>query len=168
MSMSFERLIDGMIDALQAHVLPGSRDDFARGQVFSVIFALNGLKLAADWKAAPLLEQVRIQDSAFAAIRRLAGKMEHPTVPMTPRVDGNIVDSAMIESLRDEGDRLLGELLVWATGEKARAANLNAATEIERMLRRLICDQLKVELATTPKSMLQQIAGSGDSVHGGG
>jgi hypothetical protein len=85
MSTSFERLIDGVIDALQAHVLPGSRDDFARGQILSVIFALNGLKLAADWKAAPLLEQVRIQDSAFAAIKRLAANMEHPPVPTTPK-----------------------------------------------------------------------------------
>ncbi|TAI66199.1 hypothetical protein [Bradyrhizobium sp. Leo170] len=158
MSASFERLIDGMVEALQAHVLPGSHDDFARGQIFSVIFALNGLKLAADWKTGPLLEQIRLQDDAFAAVRRLADGMSHPPLPVT-RLTGGIVDAATVESLRDEGDRKLGELLLWATGEDARTADRSAASEIEMMLRRLICDQLKVELATTPKLMLQQIAG---------
>src|SRR5205823_8045174 len=58
MTKSFDLVVDGVIDALRVHVLPKSSDDFVRGQVFSIIFALNGLKLAADWKAGPLLEQV--------------------------------------------------------------------------------------------------------------
>ena len=78
MSASFERLIDGIIDALQSHVVPNSSDDFVRGQVFSAIYALNGLKLAADWKAGPLLEQVRLQDDTFAAVKRLADGAAHP------------------------------------------------------------------------------------------
>ncbi len=159
MSASFERLIDGIIDALQSHVVPNSRDDFVRGQVFSAIYALNGLKLAADWKAEPLLEQVNQQDDTFAAIRRLADGMAHPEIPATPRIHGDVSDAAAIEALRDDGDRRLGQLLLWASGEGARAVNRAAANEIERLLRRAICDQLKIELATTPKSMLQQIAG---------
>jgi hypothetical protein len=164
MSTSFDRLIDGMIDALRAHVLPNSADDFARGQLFSVIFALNGLKLNADWKAGPLLEQVRVQDSAFAAVRQLARNMEHPDIPATPRADESIIDPAHIEARRDEGDRKLGELLFWATGERARAADPVASNEIERLLRRLICDQLKVEIGTTPRSMLLQIATGEESI----
>ena len=96
MSASFERLIDGIIDALQSHVVPNSRDDFVRGQVFSAIYALNGLKLAADWKAGPLLEQVRPQDDTFAAIRRLADGMAHPEIPAAPRIRGDISDAAAI------------------------------------------------------------------------
>lgn len=159
MSASFERLIDGIIDALQSHVVPNSNDHFVRGQVFSAIYALNGLKLAADWKAGPLLEQVRLQDDTFAAVKRLADGMTHPEIPATSRVRGDMSDAAAIEALRDDGDRRLGQFLLWASGEDARAANRDAATEIERLLRRAICDQLKIELATTPKSMLQQIAG---------
>ncbi|UGY12436.1 hypothetical protein [Bradyrhizobium septentrionale] len=160
MSASFERLIDGIIDALQSHVVPNSSDDFVRGQVFSAIYALNGIKLAADWKAGPLLEQVRLQDDTFAAVRRLADGMTHPEIPATPRIQGETSDPAAIEALRDDGDRRLGQLLLWASGEDARAADRDIAIEIERLLRRAICDQLKIELATTPKSMLQQIAGS--------
>ncbi|WP_166298257.1 hypothetical protein [Bradyrhizobium sp. 2S1] len=159
MSASFERLIDGIIDALQSHVVPNSSDDFVRGQVFSAIYALNGIKLAADWQAGPLLQQVRLQDDTFAAVSRLADGMMHPEIPATPRIQGEMSDPAAIEALRDDGDRRLGRLLLWASGEDARAADRDIATEIERLLRRAICDQLKIELATTPKSMLQQIAG---------
>ncbi|MHC2336448.1 hypothetical protein [Bradyrhizobium sp. USDA 4454] len=169
MSASFERLIDGIIDALQSHVVPNSNDDFVRGQVFSAIYALNGLKLAADWKAGPLLEQVRLQDDSFAAARRFADGMACPEIPATPRIQADIPNVAAIEALRDDGDRRLGQLLLWVSGEEARAANPNAAAEIERLLRRAICDQLKIELATTPKSMLQQIAGGereGGAAHG--
>src|SRR5258707_10415829 len=158
MTKSFERVIDGAIDALRAHVLPKSSDDFLRGQVFSVIFALNGLKLAADWKAGPLLEQVRLQDAAFSEVRRLAYKLEHPQIPVTPRVATGAADPAQLEALRDEGDRQLGELLLWATSGSARASAPVIANEIERMLRGLMRDQLKVEIGMTPKSMLHQIA----------
>lgn len=158
MTKSFERVIDGAIDALRAHVLPKSSDDFLRGQVFSVIFALNGLKLAGDWKAGPLLEQVRLQDVAFAEVQRLAGKLEHPPIPATPRAEAGAGDPVQLEALRDEGDRQLGELLLWATSEAARASEPVATREIERTLRLLIRDQLKVEIGITPKSMLNQIA----------
>jgi hypothetical protein len=158
MSKSFDLLVDGMIDALRTHVLPKSGDDFARGQVFSVIFALNSLKLAADWKAGPLQEEVRLQDTAFAEIRRLAAKMPHPTIPATPRAEAGSADPVRLESLRDEGDRQLGELLIWATSEGAQAVDRDAAKEIERALRGFIRDQLKVEIGITAKSMLHQIA----------
>lgn len=158
MSTSFDRLIDGMIEALRSHVLPSNGDGFVRSQIFSIIFALNGLKLTADWKAGPLLEQVCVQDAAFAEVRRLAGKMEHPPIPTLPRTNGVAADPSAIEALRDDGDRILGELLSWASSEDVRTANPAVARGIELFLRRSICEQLKVEIATTPKSMLHQIA----------
>jgi hypothetical protein len=158
MTKSFDLVVDGVIDALRAHVLPKSSDDFVRGQVFSIIFALNGMKLAADWKAGPLLEQVRLQDAAFAEVRRLAAGMDHPPIPATPRAETGLADPERLEALRDEGDRQLGELLLWAASESARAAQPIAANEIERTLRSFIRDQLKVEIGMTPKSMLHQIA----------
>jgi hypothetical protein len=157
MSKSFDLLLDGMIETLRTHVLPKSDDDFARGQLFSVIFALNGLKLAADWKAGPLQEQVRLQDVAFAEVTRLAAKMQHPPIPATPRAEG-LADPVRLEALRDEGDRQLGELLLWATGEPALAEDREQAKEIERALRGFIRDQLKIEIGITAKSMLHQIA----------
>jgi hypothetical protein len=156
MSKSFEAVVDGVIEALRTHVLPKSDDDFVRGQVFSIIFALNGLKLAADWKAGPLLEQVRLQDAAFSEVRRLADKLQHPHIPAIPRAGA--ADPAQLEALRDEGDRQLGELLLWATSESARASAPLATDEIARAIRGWMRDQLTVEIGMTPKSMLHQIA----------
>ncbi|SDN40608.1 hypothetical protein [Afipia sp. GAS231] len=158
MTKSFEVVVDGVIDALRTHVLPKSDDDFVRGQVFSIIFALNGLKLAADWKTGPLLEQIRLQDAAFSEVGRLADKLQHPRIPATPRAGPEVADPAQLEALRDEGDRQLGGLLLWATSESARASAPVATDEIARTLRGLIRDQLKVEIGMTPKSMLHQIA----------
>ena len=158
MSKSFDLAVDGMIDALRAHVLPNSTDDFVRGQLFSIIFALNGLKLAADWRAGPLLEQIRLQDAAFSEARRLADKIEHPPIPATPRAGAELADPERLEALRDEGDHQLGELLSWTASKKARAADPVVTAEIEHTLRRFIRDQLKVEIGMTPKSMLHQIA----------
>jgi hypothetical protein len=159
MTKSFDLVVDGVIDALRAHVLPNSNDDFVRGQVFSIIFALNGLKLAADWKAGPLLQQVRLQDAAFSEVRRLSAGMDHPPIPATPRAETGLADPERLEALRDEGDRRLGELLLWAASASTQAtAQPIAANEIERTLRSFIRDQLKVEIGMTPKSMLHQIA----------
>ncbi len=158
MTKSFEVVVDGVIDALRTHVLPKSDDDFVRGQVFSIIFALNGLKLAADWKTGPLLEQIRLQDAAFSEVGRLADKLQHPHIPATPRAGPEVADPAQLEALRDEGDRQLGELLLWATSESTRASAPVATDEIARTLRGLMRDQLKVEIGMTPKSMLHQIA----------
>jgi hypothetical protein len=91
-------------------------------------------------------------------VRRLAGKMTHPPIPATPRIESANADPLQLESLRDEGDRQLGELLLWAASANARAADAAAAGEIERTLRRLMCDQLKVEIGTSAKAMLHQIA----------
>jgi hypothetical protein len=84
--------------------------------------------------------------------------MPHPPIPATPRMEAGLADPVRLEALRDEGDRQLGELLFWATGEGALAGDRDTAKEIERALRGFIRDQLKVEIGITAKSMLHQIA----------
>lgn len=158
MSKSFDLMIDGMIEALRSHVLPRNTDDFVRGQLFSIMFSLNGLKLAADWRAEPLRAQLALQDAAFEDVRRLAATLDYPPIPETPRSNPSGAGSAMLEQLRDDGDRLVGELLIWTATEKVRAAAPVVAQQIESLLRNMAREQLKIELAMTPKSMLNQIA----------
>lgn len=158
MSKSFDLMIDGMIEALRSHVLPKNTDDFVRGQLFSIMFSLNGLKLGADWRPEPLRAQLALQDAAFEDVRRLAGPLDCPPIPETPRSNSNDSDSAAFERLRDDGDRLVGELLIWTATDKVRAAAPVVAQQIEGLLRSMAREQLKIELALTPKSMLNQIA----------
>ena len=77
MSQSFDLLIDGMIEAIRSRILPQLSDDFVRGQAYGIIYALNGLKLSADWATAPLQSQIELQDKAFADVIRLGAGLNH-------------------------------------------------------------------------------------------
>ena len=155
MSKSYELLIDAAVEALRSHVLPSATDDFARGQLFSVIFALNFLKSAGDWRHGPLLAQVRIQDTAFDAVAGLACDPDKLALPAVPRFPDDANDAESIEVLRDEGDRLIGAMLAKLVDG---AASIRHARDIETILRHAVRDQLKIEMELVPKSMLNSIA----------
>ena len=58
MSDSFDIAIDRMTEALEIHVLPGLSEDFARGQLFAILFSLKLLKMQADWAPDFLRDQI--------------------------------------------------------------------------------------------------------------
>ncbi len=157
MSRSYDLLIDAALGSLQAHIPTVGEDEFARGQLFSVMFALNHLKLAGDWKPEPLLQQVRIQDAAFAELSRKADHPGRPAIPLTPRHPETSVAAEALEALRDEGDRCIGQLLMWLADDHGQEPIENADT-LRRLLRSAVADQLKIELSLVPKSMLSSIA----------
>lgn len=156
MSKSHDRLIDAAIDSLQAYILPTVNDDFARGQLFSVIFALNYLKLSGDWKLQPLLQQIQIQDAAFAKLLKLERHPDWPPIPTTPRYPENVGSAEALEILRDEGDRLIGQMLMCLMNYQDHQCVDEEVTQ-ERILRSAVREQLKVELNLVPTSMLSSI-----------
>ena len=86
MSHSFDRLIDGMIETIRSRVMPQLGDASVRGQAYGVVYALEGLKLSADWAVAPLQKQIVLQDEAFAEVSRLGLGLDHPEIPPVPRL----------------------------------------------------------------------------------
>jgi hypothetical protein len=165
MSQSFERVLDGAIEALRTSILPHLSDSFVRGQAYGVIFALNGLKLGADWAAGPLLAQVALQDKAFEAVSHFAAELSHPPLPALPRFAGGITDGGALEALRDEGDRQLGALLMWASTEAA-AGDQAVAGEIRDTLRRFMRELMTLEIGTMAKSMFHELATGEDAPPG--
>jgi len=157
MSQSFELLIDGMIETVRSRILPQLSDDSVRGQAYGVIFALNGLKLAADWAIAPLQRQITLQDKAFAEAARLGTALDHPLIPSVPRIVSAIPESADLERLRNDGDRKLGELLLWSSGPGV-AADPDRAKAIQTVLRQIICEQLKVDISIMAAPMFHELA----------
>ncbi len=166
MSASFDLLIDGIVQALRGHALPKISDEFARGQVFAIIYALSNLKLTADWKVGPLDDQVAVQDAAFTAVKRLLAGRDSPDIPQTPRVGERLIDAAELERLRDQGDRKIADLLSWAAGKQAAGQEPKLMAEIVRSLRAFANEQLAIELRNTAKSMLQEIAAGGNKPTG--
>jgi hypothetical protein len=157
MSQSFNLLIDGIIETVRLRILPQLSDDSVRGQAYGIIFALNGLKLSADWAIAPLQSQIVLQDKAFSEVVRLGAGLDHPVVPSGPRVSPNLPESADLEQLRNDGDRKLGELLAWTSGPGA-VADPDRAKAIQTTLRHIICDQLKIDISTMAKPMFHELA----------
>jgi hypothetical protein len=157
MSHSFDHLIDGMIETIRSRVMPQLGDASVRGQAYGVIYALEGLKLSADWAVAPLLRQIVLQDQAFAEVSRLAEGLDHPSIPSVPRLSSTTCDGAELERLRNDGDRKLGELLLWASGSAAESDSARAKA-IEQMLRLNMREQLKVDISIMPKSMFHELA----------
>lgn len=155
MSQSFDRLIDGMIETIRSRVMPQLGDASVRGQAFGVIYALEGLRLSADWAAAPLLRQIALQDKAFAEVSRLAQGLDHPPIPSVPRSATS--DGAELERLRNDGDRQLGALLLWASGVLAESDSVRAKA-IEQALRLNMREQLKVDISIMPKPMFHELA----------
>jgi len=157
MSQSFDLLIDGMIETIRSRILPQLGDDFVRGQAYGIIYALSGLKLSADWSIAPLRSQIALQDKAFAEFVRLGAELDHPDVPCGPRVLPSAPESAELERLRNDGDRKLGELLMWTSGPGA-AADPERAKAIQATLRHIIRDQLKIDISIMAKPMFHELA----------
>jgi hypothetical protein len=165
MSHSFNHLIDGMIETIRSRVMPQLGDASVRGQAYGVIYALEGLKLSADWAATPLLRQIGLQDEAFAELSRLAQGLDHPPIPSIPRLSPTATDGAELERLRNDGDRQLGTLLLWASS-KAAESDPDQAKAIEQMLRLNMREQLKVDISIMPKSMFHELATGEESTAG--
>jgi hypothetical protein len=165
MSHSFDHLIDGMIETIRSRVMPQLVDASVRGQAFGVIYALEGLKLSADWAAAPLLRQIALQDEAFAEVSRLAQGLDHPPIPTVPRLSSAASDGAELERLRNEGDRQLGALLLWTSSTAAESDPVRTKA-IEQALRLNMREQLKVDISIMPKSMFHELATGEESTAG--
>ena len=76
MNIPWPRLIDGLIESLETHVLLAVDDGFARGQVVGVVGALHQIRQSAGWLAQPLAEQVEAQAAALEKLREAASALE--------------------------------------------------------------------------------------------
>lgn len=153
MNNSFERLIEGMTEALRREVIPHLDGEFARGQVFGVIFMLNNLKMRAGWTQQFLGAQI----DALSALANDLTAVEDLPADM-PRVSPPVAagDAPTVEA-RDIGDGQVAALIDWL-GEKedrlppASLLAVNAA--IDAYLKR----QIRHELITSAKPMFAEIS----------
>lgn len=153
MNNSFERLIEGMTAALRHEVIPHLDSEFARGQVFGVIFMLKNLKMRAGWTK----EFLGAQIEALAVLAKDLGAIENipADVPLvsppregrgTPAVEARDIGdgevAALIDWLAEQGNRLPGDALLAVNGA------------IDAYLKR----QIRHELVTSAKPMFAEIS----------
>ena len=159
MNNSFGRLIDGMCGTLREHVLPQLKDEFARGQVFGVIFALNTLKVRGDWSTTFLAEELAAQRSALEELSRLAASIPVPApwaaVPVAPPA----TPAARLEALRNEGARALTDALAWISQHHDRIPS-DVSAAMEEAIRRAARAEIEIEMKSSARPMFAEMSGS--------
>jgi hypothetical protein len=156
MNNSLPRLIDGMIATLRREIIPHVEGDFARGQAFGLIYMLNSIRLRASWSNEFLLEQISALDEVS---RELEGAVaDLPGAPVLAiRAPADIHTATKLETMRDQGDARLCELIDWLASRRdtlSQSTVARADAIIERYLNR----QLKWELTTSAKPMFDEIS----------
>ena len=154
MNNSLERLIDGMIEALRQEVIPHTQGEYARGQVFGVIFLLKNLRLRTAWSPAFLGEQL-------AALAELASALtvvrdwpsDAPRLPMSAGRDVPMPTEAM----RDAGDAAVSALIDWLGTHEGRLS-AESARIADTAIDAYISRRLRHEIATSAKPMFAEIS----------
>ena len=160
MNNSFPRLIDGMIEALRQNVLPATEGEFARGQVFAVIYLLKNLRLRAGWSPEFVGEQLEALEELRIALERIDGlpiEAPRPTRRTSPATLTSLT-TAQMEQARDAGDAQVCALIDWQAAQPAKNAAVDRA--VDAYLRR----QLRHELSTSARPMFAEIS-LGREVH---
>src|ERR1700730_17041130 len=68
MNNSLNRLIDGIIIALEREIIPRVDDAYARGQAFAVMDLLRNMRPRLGWARGVTLSQVCLQEAAFGRV----------------------------------------------------------------------------------------------------
>ncbi len=161
MNNSFDRLIDGMCATLRAEVLTRLDDEFARGQVFGVINLLNTFKARADWSPGFLVQQLQAQARALDQARQsLQGVTQAPQVP--PLEVPVPVEADTLLALRDDGNRAIGELLVWLAEHRATLP-AETAQAVEQALRQSMRSEIEIELKNSPRPLFAEMSSGKES-----
>jgi hypothetical protein len=162
---SFERLIDGMIEALRHEIIPHTEGDYPRGQAYGVIFLLQSLKLRADWSPVFLQEQLEALDELQAALARIDGLPANAPRPGNTSGPGNAplpvpgsgASPKSMQVARDAGDQRVCDLIDWLQRpENSVSPAIAKATHsaIDTYLRR----QLRHEIKTSAKPMFAALS----------
>jgi hypothetical protein len=158
MNNSFERLVEGMADALRQQVIPNIIDEFARGQAYGVIFMLNSIRLRASWSTDFLREQLAAQQSLVEALANVAGLPAEVRLPARPTLpDALPSGAAALEALRDEGDRAVCCLIDWL-GTHGSTQPAGAARDADAAVAAYMRRQIRFELNTSARPMFAEIS----------
>ncbi len=160
MNNSLPRLIDGMVATLRKEVIPHIDGDFARGQVYGVIYMLSSIKLRAAWSNAFLCEQLRALEETSLELKDLAAELPGAPLPDAPERT-RLPDSAELEEERNAGDRRICELIDWLAANRATVAP-GALTRAEAAIDKYLNWQSRFELKTSAKPMFVEMSGGAE------
>ena len=160
MNNSLPRLIDGIIATLRQEVIPHTQGDFARGQAFGIVFALENIKRRASWSNEYLGEQLAALDEAAMTLAQLAADLPGAPLPGRPPIS-SLPAAVALEAERDAGDARICDLIDWLRINRDALAP-DAAAQADAAIAAYIRRQLKWELSTSAPPMFDQISRGAD------
>ena len=154
MNNSLQRLIDGMVSTLRSEVIPHVTTEFARGQVFGVIYALNSIQLRAEWSARHFHELLAAQAELRESVGPLLVIADAPALPEAAAAGA---DARALEALCDANDNLVCALIEWLPAN-TECIGAGRACAIDAALHHYMNRQLKFELSSTAKPMFAEMS----------
>lgn len=158
MNNSLHRLIDGMVATLRTEVMAHVDTEFARGQLFGVIYMLNSIQLRAEWSTRyfheQLAAQAELRDTLQPLLETLLEPLDRPALPEAAKPNA---DSPALEALCDANDELVCQWIAWLPGHAAQIGT-QGASAINAALHHYMNRQLKFELSTTAKPMFAEMS----------
>jgi hypothetical protein len=158
MNNSLNRLIDGIIIALEREIIPHVDDAYARGQAFAVMDLLRNMRPRLEWSREVTLAQVGLQEAALGRVDDLCrGQAERPPAYAPPPAPSNTLGTKELEARRDQLEAEVCGLLKWLAGHRA-ALDAAVAKSIEDTLTNYMREAIKRELALTANPLFAEIS----------
>jgi hypothetical protein len=158
MNNSLNRLIDGIIIALEREIIPRVDDAYARGQAFAVMDLLRNMRPRLEWSREVTLAQISLQEAALSRVDDLCrGQVERPPAYARPAVPSITLETRELEARRD---RLEGEvcgLLKWLTGHSG-TLEAAVAKSVEETITNYMREAVRRELALTANPLFAEIS----------
>jgi hypothetical protein len=158
MNNSLNRLIDGIIIALEREIIPRVDDAYARGQAFAVMDLLRNMRPRLEWSREVTLAQVGLQEAALKRVDDLCrGQTERPPVYAAPSAASITLDTKQLEERRDRLEAEVCGVLKWLT-EHRGVLDAAVAQTVEDTLTNYMREAVKRELALTANPLFAEIS----------
>jgi hypothetical protein len=158
MNNSLNRLIDGIITALEREIIPRVDDAYARGQAFAVMDLLRNMRPRLQWSREVTLAQVGLQEAALKRVDDLLqGQSERPPAYAPPSAASITLDTKELEERRDRLEAEVCGVLKWLT-EHRGAIDAAVAQAVEDTLTNYMREAVKRELALTANPLFAEIS----------
>jgi len=158
MNNSLNRLIDGIIIALEREIIPRVDDAYARGQAFAVMDLLRNMRPRLEWSRDITLAEVGLQEAALARVEELCRtQAERPPTLKSPAAAASALSTHELEQRRDRLETELCNVLKWLAEHRA-ALDPAAAQAVEETLAGYMRAAVKRELALTANPLFAEIS----------
>jgi hypothetical protein len=158
MNNSLNRLIDGIIIALEREIIPRIDDAYARGQAFAVMDLLRNMRPRLEWSRELTLTQIGLQEAALERVDDLCrGQAERPPAYAPAAANSITLDTKQLEERRDRLEAEVCGVLKWLT-EHRSALEATVAQAVEDTLTNYMREAVKRELALTANPLFAEIS----------